>query len=593
MKYELQSGSRSILIAGLLLFIIAVFIIRLFWLQVVQHDYYVGVASREQVRRLVVPAERGEIYSLDMGVPNKLVLNQTVYTVFADPQTVSQPDEIVKSLDEVAGGNTRDKLKDLLTAKNSRYQILATGLTDTQAEMLKDKGYAGIGFQKENQRVYPEGSLAAQTLGFVDGEGEGKYGIEGGMNSQLAGKDGLLQSVVDVSEVPLSIGGKNIKQPAEDGKDVVLTIDRNIQHEAEKALKKGMKNVGADEGSVVIMDPNSGQIMSMANYPTFNPSKYFKVKDAAAFNNPVISDPYEPGSDIKTLTMATGIDTGVASAKSTYVNTDHITVADRTISNASKGETGRITFQHALNWSLNTGFVTVLERMGGIEGKTGHATINQQAREVLYKYFHDKLRLGQLTGLPLAGESAGIMIGPNNHAYGSLPVRYSNVAFGQGMDITMVQVAAAFGAIINGGDYYTPSVVAGTIDNDTQAFNQKTVEPTEKKVIKKQSSRDVTKMIHEARQAFYASHDKKGYYVGGKTGTSQTLENGKYVDNQTIATYLGYGGSDLKNLNYVIMVRLSGKGKNLEGGKHAMPVFTDISNWMLDYLKLAPGDKNA
>ena len=592
MKYELQSGSRSYIIAALLLAVIGVFIIRLFWLQVIQHEHYQQIASKEQVRRLVVPAHRGEIYSLDMGVPKKLVLNQVVYTVFADPQTVAEPDKIVEALNEIAGGNTRDNLKKLMTVEGSRYQILATGLSDTQAEMLKKKSFAGIGFQEENQRVYPEGSLAAQTLGFVNSEGEGKYGIEGGMNEQLSGKDGVLQSVVDVSDVPLSIGGKNIKKPAENGSNVVLTIDRNIQHEVEKSLAEGMKKVGADDGSVIVMDPNSGRIMAMANLPTYNPGKYYNVKNGAAFNNSVISDPYEPGSDIKTLTMATGIDVGVASADSTYINTDHIRVADRKISNASKGETGKITFQHALNWSLNTGFVTVLERMGGIQGTPGEATINQKAREVLYTYFHDKLRLGQSTGLPLTGESAGIIVAPNDYSRGSLPVRYSNVSFGQGMDVTMVQVAAAFSAIINGGDYYTPSVVAGTIDDDTQDFQEDAVAPTEKGVIKKQSSREVTKMIHKARKAFYASHDKKGYYVGGKTGTSQTLENGKYVDNQTIATYLGYGGSDINNLNYVIMVRLSGKGKNLEGGKHAMPIFTEISNWMLDYLKLAPGDKN-
>ena len=163
-------------------------------------------------------------------------------------------------------------------------------------------------------------------------------------------------------------------------------------------------------------------------------------------------------------------------------------------------------------------------------------------------------------------------------------VRYSNMAFGQGMDVTMVQVCAAFGSLINGGTYYKPTLVAGTIKGS--AFAPAGVLDSRKGVISPETSSKVRSMIHTARQTFYAGTDRKGYEIGGKTGTSQTLVNGQYTDYQTIGTYLGYGGDDRPR--YVIMVQVSGKNMNLEGGKHAMPIFTDISNWMIDYMKLQP-----
>lgn len=160
------------------------------------------------------------------------------------------------------------------------------------------------------------------------------------------------------------------------------------------------------------------------------------------------------------------------------------------------------------------------------------------------------------------------------------------MAFGQGMDLTMAQVSAAFCSIINGGTYFKPTVLAGTMSVDRKTFKEDTVQPVRSAVISPSSSAKARAMVYEARTKFYAGKDKPGYEIGGKTGTSQTIVNGKYVDNQTDGTYLGYGGDDRPR--YVIMVQVSGKNMNLEGGKHALPIFTDISNWMIDYLKLQP-----
>jgi len=580
MQLDLKKGSRSHQLAILILIIMAVFVVRLFYLQVVQHDYYVGLANKEQLKQLIIPAKRGEIYAMDGTTPVPLVLNETVYTVFADPKVVTNSRGVIDTVQRVAGGNARSNLSELLAKKESRYQILATKVTRKQAEMMKEARLKGLGFQEESQRVYPEGQLAAQTLGFVNHEGKGQYGIEEALNDRFVGKDGLLQSVTDVSNVPLTIGNKNINQPAKNGDNIVMTIDRNIQAYSEKALAAGLERTKATHGSVMVMDPQSGKVLAMANLPTYKPAEYNKVQDATAFNNGTVSAPYEPGSDVKTLTMAVGLDKGVVGPNSTYNNTDSIKVEDRTITNATKGQTGNITFQHALNYSLNTGFVTVAQRLG--DG----SNITLQARNIMYDYFHNKFGLGEVTGIEVANEAHGTVISPTDQDGGA--VRYSNMAFGQGLDVTMVQVCTAFSTVINGGTQYKPTVLAGTINDDGSVFTPAPAKSHQSGIISPETSNTARTMIHDARSAFYAGSDRPGYYIGGKTGTSQTIENGKYVDNQTVGTYLGFGGDSQATPRYVIMVQVSGKHMNLEGNKHAMPIFTDISNWIIDYMKLQP-----
>lgn len=557
--------------------VMAVFIVRLFYLQIIQHDYYVRLANSEQLKQLIIPAKRGEIYALDHGKPVKLVLNQVVYTVFADPKIVTDPHAVIETIERVAGGNAKPNLSQLFDNKNSRYQVLATEVTRKQAELIKQANLHGVGFQQGTQRVYPEGQLAAQTLGFVDADGKGQYGVEGKLNNELAGKDGMLQSVTDISNVPLTIGDNNINKPPRNGDNIVLTIDRSVQSYTEQALAQGLEKSGAKKGSVIVMDPQTGAVLAMANLPTYNPADYNKVQDISVFNNPVISAPYEPGSDIKTLTMATGVDQGVVRPDSTYDNTDYIKVGDVTITNATKGQTGTITFQHALNYSLNTGFVTVARRLGDGD------SITLKARQTMYDYFYNRFRLGRITGIELAGEVPGIIVPPDDP--NGAAVRYSNMAFGQGMDVTMVQVAAGFSSLINGGTYHPPTVIAGTI-GDNGDFTKEAAKPAISNVVSQATSDTMRDMIIKAREAFYASNDKKGYQIGGKTGTSQVIKNGRYSSNETVGTYLGFGGDDKPR--YVIMVQVSGDGQNLEGGKHAMPIFTDISNWMIDYLQLQP-----
>ena len=576
MLRDFRTSGRTHTIAVIVLAIMAIFVLRLFYLQVIQHDKYVTLANSEQLKRLSIPAKRGEIYMMDGQGIVPAVLNQTVYTLFVDPKIIKPADrpKIVAAINEVAGGNTVKDFALLLDKADTRYQIVAKKINRRQAELLKKRELEGVGFQAATERVYPEKSLAAQTLGFVNFEEKGQYGVESQLNDRLTGKDGLLQSVTDVSNVPLTIGNNNIDIPAQDGDNIVLTIDRNVQSFTEQALASGIKKAGATNGSAIVMDPNSGKVLAMANLPTYNPGEFTKVTDANAFNNGVVSEPYEPGSVMKTFTLATGIDTGTVTPESTYVNTDSIQIYDQTINNATKGQTGTITMQHALNWSLNTGMVTIAQRLGD-------GSINKKARSTMYSYLHDKFKLDGITGLEVAGEAPGTII-PPTEVEGNA-VRYSNMSFGQGLNVTMLQVATSFSAMVNGGTYYSPTIVAGTAnDGKLTAAAAKSSHPG---VIKSSTSTKMQKMIVTARNAFGDVGDRPGYVVGGKTGTSQTIINGKYTFDQTTGTYLGFGGGTTPK--YVIMVQVSGKGR-IFSGNDARPIFTEISNSMIDYLKLQP-----
>ena len=573
--------SRTGCLAIVLLVAMAAFVLRLFQLQILQYSKYTEMARASQQRQFIIPAERGKIYMMDGKTPAPVVLNQAVYTVIADPHAVNdkEREQIITSLREVAGGEMTDKAAERLSNKNSRYEVLAKNITRTQAEKLKEKNFAGILYQQGSLRSYPEGALGAHVLGFVNAAGEGQYGIEGALDKRLKGRDGLLQSVTDVRNVPLTVGKNNMRIEAKPGDNLVLTIDRNIQSQAELVLKKGIEAANATEGSAIVMNPKNGQILAMANYPTYNPAEFNKQKNPAVFMNSAAMVPFEPGSIVKSFSFATAIDKGAITPSSTYNNTDCIKVADRTMCNALKGLGGTMTIQGAFNNSLNVGTITAIRRLGN------GSQINLAARQTLYEYYHDKFGFGSKTGLELS-EAAGYIYPPDSVEGNE--VRYSAMTYGQSMNLTMVQVAAGFSSLVNGGQYYKPTILSGTIDNEGrfQSTENKTLRQT---VIGNTSSQMRTMLSTARHSSFLSKSDKPGYEIGGKTGTSEAVVNGLYTQKETIATYIGYGGGK-NGAEYVIMVRVAapGRGINLQGNIHAGPIFTDISNWMIDYMKIAP-----
>ena len=527
----------------------------------------------------MIPATRGEIYMMDGKTPAPVVLNRMIFNVVADPQTVSdnQRHEIIQALRQTAGDKIMENAEGRLANKKSRYEVLARGLTLDQAEQMKKKDFSGVLYQLNSVRNYPEGALGAQVLGFVNANGEGQYGVEGALDKRLKGSDGLLRAVTDVRNVPLMIGKNDVNIEAKAGEDLVLSIDRNVQSYAEEALKRGLQKAGGTEGSVVVMNPNNGRVLAMANYPTFNPAEYNKVQNAAAFINAATMTPQEPGSIMKSFTMAMGIVKGAITPNTTYQNTDFTLVGDRKICNAVRGLTGTTTMQQELNNSNNVGKVTVGRKLG--DG----SYINNAARQTIYQYFHDKYGFGEKTGIELS-EAQGLITSPTEQEGNE--VRYANMTFGQGMNLTPIQVASAFCSIINGGVYYRPTVIAGVKKGDAVEWSKP--QPL-RHTVSAETSTQMRTMLDTTRHSFWVGKgDKPGYLVGGKTGTVELLVNGAYSMKETAGTYVGFGGTDKPE--YVIMIRVSAPNKHaaLEGSVHASPIFTDISNWMIEYLKLSP-----
>lgn len=572
---NLFGKGRTNMLTVLILGAFVVVVVRLFFMQIIDGKKYQTLANESQIKQFSIPAQRGVIYAMDGKNPIKFVMNETVYSLFIDPQVIDDKkrDEIISETKKIAGGNLIDDFEKLFEEKQSRYKVIAKNLNRMQAEEVKKRQFYGVGVVEESRRVYPEGNLAAQVLGFVNYEG-GKYGVEEVFNEELSGKNGTLKTTTDVFGGRLGIRKEDVNIKPQDGKNLVLSIDRNVQAQAEKVLKKQMEEKGIKNGAVLVMNPENGKVMAMANFPTYHPAEFSKVTDAKLFNNNTTTMPYENGSVIKSFTMAMGLNEGVASGEARYYNTDRVQVEDRAIFNAVRGYTGSITFQTAMDYSLNTGMVEIANRIGG-------GRITRSARDKIYDYFYNKFGFGQKTGLEIP-ESRGTIISPQEVEGNA--VRYSNMTFGQGMDTTMIQAASGFSALVNGGRLYKPSVLAGEVGSNGD-FVRKESEVRSEGVISKEASDQIKQILINARRSANIA-DLPDYQVGGKTGTSETLVDGKYVKNQTIGSYLGFGGNS--QAKFVIMVAVWGDGQNLQGHSDAQPIFTEISNWMLHYLKINP-----
>ncbi len=563
---------------------LAVIFVQLFRIQIIDHDKYAKQADAMQTDKQTINAARGEIYVRDTdGNIAPLVMNKTVYTLFADPSSIEDVDKAKELVTRVVGDSLIDGSLDKLSDDELQYVVLAKQLSWEQASEIKDADLYGLGLQADTQRVYPEGTLAAQVLGFVNYDGEGQYGVEQYYNDELSGTPGVLQTITDVSKIPLTIGAKDISIPAEDGTDLVLSIDRNIQAQAEQVLADGLKNAQATSGSMVVMDPQTGRVLAMANLPSYDPANYGDVESASVYQNNVISNAYEPGSVMKLFTVGAGLDTGAITPESTFYNNSCIQVDDAKICNVEKAVSGQyMTPMQLLEYSLNTGAVWVLEQLGGGE-------INLAGRQKLYDYLVNHYRMNAPTGIDLANEVDSVIYKPDMNQ--GPRVLYANMTFGQGEQLTMIQVISAFCAVINGGKYYQPTVVLGTLEGDSADKNV-TVKEKEpglvvENVLKPDVSETLKDMLYQARYLGASGRTKdNGYYVGGKSGTAQKVDpaTGAYSDTLTTGTYIGFGADKTKTPKYAIMVRVDdAHNGGYSGSAAAQPIFDSMSNFMIQY----------
>jgi len=563
------NNARLDLFYGLVMIVFAIFIVRLFYIQVIQHRYYANAALSGQYKEYEIPAERGIIVAHDGDTTVPIVLNEDKFTLFADPKYVKEPGKTAEDLVKITGGN-KSEYEDKMKQKN-RYAVLAKKLDESQSEQIKKLELKGIGLRTESIRTYPQGTLAAQILGFVNDEGKGTYGVEQALDSQLKGKAGELKAITDVRGVPLAANGDNVRKEAVQGKQTTLTIDLGMQRKVEDLLKDHLPAVRSSSGSVIVMDVNTGAVRAMANFPTYNPSEFYKVNDANVFNNAAVSSPLEVGSVMKTLTVAAGMNENVINANTTYADPGQWKIDDATVKNVEEdGGAATRSTPDILRYSLNTGATWVLMQLGG--GK-----INEQGRNKWYDYLVNHYRFGQKTGIEQGYEAEGYVPGPND-GYG-LNIQYANTTFGQGINITPIQFAAAFSATINGGKYYKPHLVEPDNGKPT-VVNDATV--------RSEISEQMRAMHENSVAKNYTFLKRPGYHIGGKTGTAEiTKPGGGYYDDRYNGTFVGYVGGDKPE--YVIMVRINEPHvPGYAGTKAAAPLFAKVTDMLINNFSIQP-----
>lgn len=560
---------------GFLVIVFAIFFVRLFYLQIIRYGHYKNAALSDQLKQYDIPATRGTIYGFDGDTPLPIVLNQKLYTVYADPVYIKDPAKVARDVAAVTGGDA-GKYQQLMQTKNSRYQILAKKVSDADSKKILALKIPGIGTQQQDYRSYPQGSLAAQLLGFVNDEGKGTYGIEQALNGRLKGTDGELKAITDVRGIPLAASSGNVERSAVAGDNLALTIDIAMQKQLETILQNGTKKTKAESGSAVIMDVHTGAIKAMANYPTYDPSKYGDVNDAAVFSNNAVSHPIEVGSVMKPLTTAAALDVRAIRPEQTYSDPAKYKVDGFTITNIEEdGPAGVRSIRDILNLSLNTGATWELMQMGG-------GTINQKTRTTWNIYMTDHYLFGRETGIEQGYEASGYVPPAKDNGAG-INLTYANTTFGQGMTATPVQMAGALGAVLNGGTYYQPHLVAGTVSND--GTMQKATPKVLKTGVVAQSVTDalIPMMQYTVdHHSFSPGFDQGRYMVGGKTGTAQIAKDGGgYYEDQFNGTYTGFVGG--QQPQYVVVVFINKpQVAGYAGTAAAQPVFGDLAHMLIN-----------
>jgi len=552
-----------------------VIIFRLFTLMFLQHGFYEALAAGSQGITAELFPERGRIYVQDSrsGDEYPVALNKEVFTVYADTRHVEDVDEVLGALTGVFEYDDarRVHIKTVLEKENDPYEPLERGVERPVMEQLKAFELPGIGFVPGPARLYPEGALASQVIGFVgkdkDGNNVGRYGIEGYWEKELAGTGGLLEAAKGVTGNWISLADRSVTQ-AEDGVDVLLTIDRTLQFKACAELRASMESYEAEGASLVVLDPKIGAVRAMCSFPDFDPNTYGEVEDAIAYNNDTIFTPYEPGSVFKPVTMAAALDAGVVHPRTPFhdfgVNNSH---CDTPITNADNAVYGDTTMTGVLEDSINTGMVYVVDLLG----------------KTRFRDHIEAFGFGTKQGLEIDTEVTGKVDALYRNKGGQVDCYTATASFGQGISATPLQIATAFGAIAHNGEIMKPYVI-----EELRYSNGKT-ERTDPTIVSNPitpKAADLTRAmlvnVIDNGQAEKAAVD--GYYVGGKTGTAQIAGPGGYTTD-TNHTFAGFAPAD--DPAFVIIVKFH-KPKRKFASMTAAPAFGRIARIALEYYQIAP-----
>ncbi|HJY98525.1 MAG TPA: penicillin-binding protein 2 [Patescibacteria group bacterium] len=552
----------------------AALITRLFFWQVIKSRELSDDARNQHASSSVTSAPRGNILASDGSF---WVLRKNAWLIFADTNKLEvSPEKAANAIAPLLAGMDD---KSLLLEETLRIQSLLSKkgawipvkqkVDDETKRNIEALDIKGIEFEAAEDRFYPEASSAAQLLGFVgkdeNGENVGYFGLEGYYNLALEGKPGFFGGEKDAKGNPILIAGTK-QVSAISGVDLATSIDKRIQIAVETKLKEGMEKYGATGGSVTVMEPSSGQILAMTSFPSFDPINYQDYSDAL-FRNPVISDSFEPGSIIKPIVMAAGLDAGVIDPDTACDICAGPLRVDRFFIKTWNNEYNPgITMTEVIIHSDNVGMSFVGQKLGA---------------DALYDYL-TKFGIGNLSGIDLQGEAA-----PPLRKRGTWNVvDLATASFGQGVAVTGIQMIRAISAIANGGYLVTPRVVEKV---QGEGWSENAAETSKYRIISEKAAAEVTQMMVKAANEGEAKWAKiPGFTIAGKTGTAQIAVEGHYDEENTIHSFVGFAPWDKPK--FVMLVTLKSPSSSPWAAETAAPLWYSIARELFPYLGVPPSE---
>ena len=556
---------------------------RLVWWQVLEQPRLAEIALHQLAQHEDLPAERGEITDVNGEL---LATSVELQSIFATPPTVNNPAATASALASILNMD-RGVVLDRLDS-DAGWVWLKRRVTPAEAERIRDLDLRGIGMLPETKRVYPvqgiaDGTtMAAQLIGFVDVDGNGQYGVERRENGLLAGAPGRVTAQEDVIGRRIADSATLLTEPV-DGADLRLTIDAGVQHLLEQTIWEAYRNNNAKGATGLIMNAETGAILGMASFPAYDANQ-FATTDGELFSNPAISRQYEPGSVMKAFTIAAALDAGAIDTDDTFDDDNNLRLRNVRIQNADRGDYpyghGPITASDVLALSNNVGAAKIGLELGSVQ---------------LYEAFR-RFGFGSTTGIELAGEEPGLVWHPDR-ASGELTTAQN--AFGQGLSLTAVQLAAGYAAFINGGTLVTPHVIAGWTDPDgTQHDAQR---PPGERIIRPETAETMTELLVNAIDEGIAKGAQiPGYTVAGKTGTAQiagpvevatedgeTVTRWRYIDGWVDSSFVGLlPAGDTKLVTLVLIHRPVPWDRRMPDRPEQ--VFARLMPQVIDYLAIPP-----
>ena len=527
---------------------------RSFWLQGVQGSTLSAEARSQQVTRVTIPGERGQVLDRNGKV---LATSEDAADVIATPYQVANPAETALKLHSVLGVPTTDLMK-ALSDRTSGFAYLDRKVDPSVAGRVEKLHITGISTVPTSKRIYPQGDLAAQVIGAVGTDNQGLTGLEHSENSLLGGANGEQDVVHDALGRPLKM--ETISPPSI-GEDVQTTIDAAIQGKTEQALSEAAQHYSAKGATAIVMNPNTGEVLAMANWPSFNPQDLSNAT-SDELENRATGFTYEPGSTFKAFTVAGALMDHVVTPNSSFYLPSEIHVYDRTIGEAEPRPPETLTTAQILAQSSNVGAVTIGLKEGADR----------------FSQWINRFGFGHPTGIDYPGEEQGI-VPARDHYSGST---MGNLPIGQGLSVTPMQMAAAYSAIADGGILRRPTLI--------RSIGGKPVEQNldPHRVITQRTAAQLRRMLEGVLEpgGTASSVHVPGYVLAGKTGTAQKVVNGKYSNSEYVASFVGFAPA--RDPKLLVAVVVDQPQSVHVGGAVAAPVFGQIASFALPYLGISP-----